>query len=161
MIQNKKLGVAFLPGTFPTGDVLFTIQKSLPMTADEWNRTKVNDMYFRYKEAIREKGYKAYSPPDEIAVKQYIIDNTNYSEADIRVFLFTLFKLAGTGDLNQKWWNPTLQKDISDIKLPGIPDPTDYLKQLKWVGLIALGGVFLYFSWPFLMGMRRKLKRRK
>lgn len=153
------LGIAFIPGTFPTGVMLDAVQAALPATAVDWDRGKINDLYFAYKD-----GVNAGEPivrPGEFGVKNYMMEQTNFTESDIRVFLMVLYTLAESGRIDQQYWNIPLQEKSILTKVTALPE--QYIKTadkmagaIKWGSILALGGIGLYFAWPLI----KKIKRR-
>lgn len=152
--MKTDLGIAFIPGTFPTFIVQDAIMRALPESRFEWSRSKVNDLYYLYEAGIK-KGFPVVRP-QEFDVKKYMMENSAFSENDIRVFLMILYELAQSGEIEQKWWNIDLQKSQSII--PGLN--TNIIEKttsaIKWgsIALLAVGAI--YISWPILKKMRRK-----
>lgn len=146
-----KTGVAFIPGTFPTGAVLAAVKEGLPASAAEWNRSKINDLYFCYKEGVQ-AGYPIVRE-NEFSVKKYMIENSNFTESDIRVFLYILYELAKAGDIDQKFWNIELQEKRKPVEM------FDFVgKATKAVTWASIAGIFLgglWFLYPYIKRSRR------
>ena len=70
--------------------------------------------------------------------------------------------LVDNGEIEQKWWDVLLQekrgikKAIADFSPVG--DITKTINSVKWVGVVALAGVGLYFAWPILNKLRKRSK---
>jgi len=154
-----KTGFAFLPGTFPTGIVLDAIEEALP-TQTDWTRRKINDLYTLYKEGIK-SGLPRYEK-GQTEILSYMRKNSNYSDTDIRVFPYILFLLVEKGDIDQKWWDIKLQSSRGIKKALTDLDPSKNIfktiNNVKWIGIVALGGVAIYFSWPILKKLRDRSK---
>lgn len=155
----NQTGWAYLPGTFPTSDVLNAVKEALPASAGQWSRTKINDLYFLYKQGVNE-GLPIVRP-GEFETKDYIMKNSSYSENDVRVFLVTLYLLSQKGDIESKWWNIPLQKEQGLI--PSISDMAEDLD--KWAGTIKWGSIALifagtlYLTWPYIKALRARRKQ--
>ena len=162
--MNNNLGFAFIPGTFPTGTVLYKIREGLPTQKDNWSRKKINDLYHLYKTGI-ESGIPIYKA-GQTKILTYMRDNSNYTDAETRVFAWMLYTLVKKGIINKKYWDIKLQsqtgikatvnKALSDI-LP-TADIEKITKSIKVVGVISLVGVGLYFAWPILKKIKKRIQ---
>lgn len=153
-----KTGIAFMPGTFPTYEVRNAIIDALPTRELDWPRTKVNDLYYLYKDGI-EAGYPVPKQGD-LSVSKYIKENSNYTESDIRVFLYVLYNLAQAGDISQKWLNIELQDKQSLIpSIPGTKNITQTVEKtvsaVKWGSIALIIAAGIYFGWPLIRKIRR------
>ena len=143
-----------MPGSFPTKTVLYAIREALPVSHTEWNRTKVNDLYFLYKDAI-DAGKDVVSPGNSSA-RDYMIKNSNFDVNEIRVFLFTLYDLAQNGEIEQKWWNIPTQENRTVLTAmdSGITKNVKNVSRIvKWGTVLAILGVVSYVALPLI---RRK-----
>lgn len=145
-----------VPFTFPTWPVLNAIKEALPATGDQWNTSKVNELYALYKDAI-EAGKPIYKQ-GQTAALNYMVENSNYPRMDISVFLMTLYNMAQSGEIDQKYWNIPLQEKRGI--LPGGGAITDTLDKftgaIKWGSIALLAAGALYMTWPLLKKMRRQ-----
>ena len=149
-------GIAMIPGTFPTYAVHRAIVDALPESGDQWTREKINDLYYLYKDAV-ESGQPVYKT-GQTGAANYMSKNSNYSDADIRVFLFVLYRLAENGDITQKWWNIPQQEKRSII--PNMPGKKlektvgQVTGAVKWGSIAIVIGIATYFLWPYLKRRR-------
>jgi len=153
-----RTGYAFIPGTFPTSTVLDAMKEGLPADKENWSRAKVNDLYFLYKSGVNE-GYPIIKP-QQFEVKKYIMENSAYTEADIRVFLYVLYTLAQNGDIETKWWNIPLQSEQGIF--PAVGDMAKDLEKwsgaVKWGSIALVFGGVLYLTWPYIQALRARRK---
>ena len=161
--DNQKMGIFGIPGTFPTGTVLDSLKKSDPdEKITSWTRAKVNDLYYWYLEGIKQ-GHKPWTMEDR-QIAAFISEHTNLSLSDSNNFGFAIHQLAQAGKIDQKFWmgdSPSTapSKIISEY----LPDPSDlitYAKTIKWVAILGIVGIGLYFTWPMLSAGRKTLKKR-
>lgn len=151
----NQIGISFIPGTFPTKTVLYAIREGMPLSETEWNRTKVNDLYYLYKDAI-EAGKDIVSP-GVWSAGDYMVKNSNFEINEIRVFLSTLYNLAQSGEIEQKWWNiPTQSKrTVLPAMDAGITKNVENVSKIvKWGAVLAIIGVVSYLAMPLIV--RRK-----
>lgn len=151
---GKSIGPMDIPFTFPTNKVLNAIQESLPVSAENWTKLQIDDMYALYLDAVKD-GKPIYNPPKDIEAKQYMINNSNYSDSDIRVFLYMLYTLAKDGKIDQKYWNIELQEKRG---LPGLnldKNITQITGAVKWGSIALVAGAALYLLWPYIKKRRR------
>ena len=154
----NRTGWAYLPGTFPTGRVLDAVQEGLPTQKDEWSRTKINDLYYLYKSGVNEGN--PIVRPGEFDVKQYIMNNSSYTENDVRTFLYILYELAQSGDIETKWWNIPLQKEQGILPAVGdmAKDLDKWAGTIKWGSMALIFGGVLYLTWPYIKALRARSK---
>lgn len=155
----NQTGVAFLPGTFPTGTVLSAMHEGLPASKDEWTRRKVNDLYYLYETGVKEHGYPIVRP-QQFEVKEYMMENSAYPEHEIRVFLYVLMTLAQKGEIQNKWWNIPLQKEQGFLPAVGdmAKDLDKWAGTIKWGSIALVFGGVLYLTWPYLRALRARSK---
>lgn len=155
-----KTGVGFIPGTFPTGLVRNAIAEGLPESGLNWTRNKVNDLFYLYSDGI-EAGFPVVKQGN-FAVMDYMMENSNYSESEIRVFLYYLLTLANSGEIEKKWLNPKLAAKSSSPIIRAITPANSFSQTVektagavKWgsIALLALAGI--YFLWPVLKRVRK------
>ena len=109
-----------------------------------------------------EKGFPIVRP-GQFDVMEYMLDNSNFTESDIRVFLATLYMLAERGDIDIKFWNISLQDEKGII-----PNVKDMAKDLeKWSGAVKWGSIALifagtmYLTWPYIRALRKRASLKK
>ncbi len=158
--DNNKMGIYYIPGTFPTGTVLYALKQfDTAKVTTEWTRQKVNDIYYWYMEGIK-KGHSPWKM-DDGGIASYISEHTNFSTSDTNSFGFVLENLSRTGKIGMEYYTgnvPTTQPQLSKI-IESHPF-LQYAKTIKWV---AIGGIVLvgvYFTWPILTAGRKQLKKR-
>ena len=141
---NQRLGKWGIPGTFPTGEVKERLQEYY--ASGNWTREKVNQFYDSYRDAVKIHGQPIYDR-GQVGVKYFIEQNTNYPLDEITAFLQTIYDLSAEGKIDSRFWDINQQKDL-------IPDVggnlENILKNVKWIGVLAIVGVGIYFAWPFL-----------
>lgn len=155
------MGAWGLPGTFPTGAVKRAIQDNVPSQAGEWNRNKVNDLYLLYKDGIQD-GMKPYQQ-GQTGILTWMRSRTNVPDAQVSMFLYTLYTLAQDGRIDQQYWDIQIQEERAILPniIPDIPGTiTKTLSTVKWVSIAAVVLVGGYYALPFFKKMT-KSKRRK
>lgn len=155
--QSQVMGVAGIPGTFPTGTVLSWIESNFPHLKDVWNRSKVNDFYFAYKKLLE----AGSAPWPAAGVSDKINAATGYKDA--LMFFSAVKKLIDEGKISPQWLMAGVTSSdplsiVKNIQKEGL----GAAKNLKWVGVLALAGVAVYFAWPWLMSARsvKKIKNK-
>lgn len=157
-VTTKQMGIAFMPGTFPTSTVLRYLSEWSGSVS--WNRSKVNGLYNAYKDSILTDGLKPYGK-GSTAVKQHLFTKYGYPLNEVTYFLVAIFKLVEAGTIKPYYLNFVKPKSvISKIAdKAGLLDST--VKNIKFFSVIALLGVGLYISWPLIMKGRKIVKRKK
>ena len=150
--KNKKIGLAFIPFTFPTHLVLLDITKNDP--PGDWTLKKVQSMYEWYEDAVQNQRLPIYGPGATSTV-EYVADKTGYPLGEVRLFFLHLYKLTGSGDVNPKYLNQVVPEGKT-LTLPWL-DKTE--RVMKWGGALVIGGAIIYFSWPLIA--KSFLKRRR
>jgi len=155
--QNAMCGIF----GFPTGKVLeaATGGQEIGIT-----RKMVNDIYDSYKKAILVNEFPPYQWKDSKGiihweVKYFIMQDTGLGEFEVGSVLKAIHDLAQSGVIQNQYWN--IEKQTEKPLIPGLPQLPDFekiSKNLKWVGIAALIAVGLYFTWPLLRQVRRKIK---
>ena len=145
---------------FPAQAVLAEMKRTLPILAANWHIEKIQNLYDLYKTGAVKVGI--YNPPQKIEVKNWIIKNSNFPEVEVRAFLYTLWNMAKTGMIDAEYWNIAQQKTPAIIRAAkGIPETVESIsKSVKWIGIIAIIGIGLYFTWPILRKIRNKTKEK-
>jgi len=160
--NDPAMGIWGIPGTFPTGKVLDRILKSDPgEIASKWTRDKVNDIYFWYKEGVKQ-GHKPWSNEDR-QIANFITEHTKFSIGDTNMFGWVVFTMARDGELENQYYTVDIPQTAKFPEIPFLPSRSDVLKYaniIKWVGISGIVGVVVYFSWPLLAKGRTKLKKR-
>lgn len=158
---DQTMGIFGMPGTFPTQKVLEGILKSDPdQVASRWTRTKVNDMWYWYSQGLK-KGYEPWEMQNR-GIATYISENTNFSDSDANMFGFNLWSLVKEGKISNEWHTgtvPSTQPQLSNI-IPNTDSLMTYAKTVKWVAILGVVGIGVYFAWPALMAGRKQLKKR-
>lgn len=162
----NSLGIAFIPGTFPTAKVLeyITTKMVAGEYVFEWSRAKINRLYFAYKDAVMTENLTPYGPGNT-TVSRYVTEKTGYGLDDSQIFLLALYKMVQEKKLNPGYWNfqKALSSPVEVVKkaIKDLAEGTEKTaKNLKWIGIIALVGVGIYFTFPLLMMARKKFKKR-
>lgn len=156
------MGIWGIPGTFPTGIVLERIKKSDPYEmASKWTRDKVNDIYFWYKEGIKE-GHKPWTN-EEKQIASFISEHTSFSIGDTNLFGWSLQQLAVAGEIKNEYYTIEIPSTAQLPDIPFIPSQTQllqYAKTIKWLAIAGIVGVVVYFTYPVLSKGRKQLKKR-
>lgn len=160
--SENKLGIWGAPGTFPTQKVQAEIYTNINQL---WERDKINQLYFVYKDAVLKHGLKSW-PDGGSQLVYHIATVSGYPINDIRIFLMNLiylnekyndyFKKFLTIELQQES-PPVLENALQAAAAPG--GLTRTLKDVKVIGILVLVGIGIYFTWPLLTGARRRLAR--
>ena len=169
MIKNK-MGIAGIPGTFPTWKIQEAIQERLDPDKQNperywWTRTKINNLYFAYKEGVITEGLGRYEEGNT-KIGEYVQGVTGYSIGDVRIFLWTVRELALEGSINSFFWNfEKISTTPGAVIEQAFTNPFKTIegisKQVKWIGLFAVLGIGLYFAWPYLGMARRRISRKR
>lgn len=159
--NNPRMGIYGIPGTFPTGIVLEAVQKFDPTgISTVWTRDKVNDVYFWYKQGIKE-GHKPWTNEDK-GIANFISEHTKFSTSDTNIFGYTLKRLAIEGKIKNEFYTIDIPASAQfDVPfLPSQTQLTEYAKTIKWVAIFGIVGVLVYFTWPVLSKGRKQLTKR-
>lgn len=153
--DSENMGIAWIPGTFPTKKVQNRIYDDFDKW---WDREKINLLYFTYKDAVLVKKLAPY-PGNMGEVTPYIAKKTGYPLNDVRLFLVTILNMSKADELDKKFINPTLQKDtivgkIEEAFRKGGTVPKT-ITTIKWVGVLAIVGAGLYLVRPLLAKGRK------
>jgi len=149
----QTMGKYWIPGTFPTGKVLNEAASGSGLLT----RALVNDIYDSYYNAVHDKGILPYQWIDtsgkvHFEARDAVLQDIQVDEFDAAAVLLAIHDLAKSGAIDNKWWDPRKQTG-----LPDIPDPiAKYVKSIKFIGVLALVGVGLYFAWPYLAKARKR-----
>lgn len=154
--QNQKMGIAGIPGTFPTGTILFELKKELPIF--DWTYKKVDNIYLYYKDALNSGDFEPYGPGGTDLV-EWISEKSGYGVGEVRGELAIIRSMAQTGDIDSYYW--TQNKPASSItkKIESAITSTGVTFQqfgtaIKWVGIILISGGVLYVTWPMIKKIR-------
>ena len=154
------MGVAFIPGTFPTSKVQSYIVQNFNRLPSSYSREKINNIYFAYRDALR----AGAAPWPDPGVRPIVEEKTGYT--DVLLWFATVNKLIEAGEMDPKW---LIEGSTNTDPLSVIPNTLSKLnpgswegiKNLKWISILAILGIGLYFTWPYLMRVRRKAIRNK
>lgn len=149
--MNQKLGNAFIPFTFPTDYVLREVKKLIPYF--DWSLGKIDDIYLYYKDYVL-KGGQIYDVGNTKVVDD-VSKNTGYGVGEVRIVLATIRNLAKEGKIDLEYWkiskpDTSITKSVSSQIASFTPDITGLTKNIKWIGIIALIGVGIYITYPWL-----------
>lgn len=160
MNQNgQTMGIWGIPGTFPTGVVLEAIKKSDPdERVSKWTRDKVNDVYYWYKEGIKQ-GHEPWTNENR-QIANFITEHTKFSLSDTNLFGWTLETLAKSGKIKNEFYTIDIPSTAKINLLPNSDTLEKYANSIKWVAIAGIMGVVVYFTWPILMKGRKTLKKR-
>lgn len=151
--EMSNLGYPMIPGTFPTITVQGGIILDDPPNLESWSWKKVQSMYDWYVEAVQTEGLPTYGPGATPTV-DFISAKTGYPIGDVRLFLFKLKQMTDEGRIDPKW----IKQNVKQSAFPTLYNFDKVTNYLKWAGILALTGVGVYISWPFLI---KKLKRKR
>lgn len=159
MIYKNNMGIAFLPGTFPTSTVQAYLKEWFHSI--DWTREKVNNLYAAYKDSVTIDSKKYYGP-GQVEVKYHIIDKYGFPLTEVTPFLVALYKLSAAGNINPYYLNFV---ETKSALLPSIISKAGsgldkYVKNLKFFSVIAVIGFGIYLTWPLLAKGRKKLQKR-
>lgn len=149
------------PLAFPSGRIINWMWDNVPSTAQKWNQDMIQDMYALYSKGI-ENGLPIFKK-GQAQIIQYILGNSNFQPADVRLFCYALMQLAQNGQISTKWYNPAVQIRKNVIEQAstalGPKGPLNKtLSNIKWIGILALSGIALYYSFPLINTIRRRIK---
>lgn len=149
-VQNN-LGKAFIPFTFPTMTVGIYLRKGYPRY--DWNETIIDTIYGEYEHLV--SSGKADPYPNSKIV-DLIATNTGYNAAMIRIFMYVLVEMSKKGLIEPKWIMQNKKKNdpIASINNALQKSATS----IKWTGILVITGAVLYFGWPILKRIRKRMK---
>lgn len=158
-----QMGIAFVPGTFPTSkvaDYLFDNYYMGSGRAFDFSNQMIDNIWYWYKEGIEKKGLAPYGA-GATGIKDFLLKNTAYTERQITLWLMAVKSLAETGKIDPFYYsvkNPSTSPTsrIKDSAGAAFKMPAEILQNIKWIGLIGLAGVALYMAWPYIYKMRKK-----
>ena len=170
--SNNKMGVTFVPWTFPTftiADNIFdkyykgeTIALKYQFMSD-WPDKKINQLWSFYKKAVLNKDLKPISQSNILTPVQYLLQNTPYSRVDITRWVLAVYEEATAGNIDIYYLNlETGTGPLAAIRqfTAAMPDPGEWGDKIKWGGIIIIGVALFYVSWPYLSMARKSVKRR-
>lgn len=149
----QTMGKYWIPGTFPTGKVL----REAASGSGILTRNLVNDIYDSYYNAVHVNGVLPYQWIDEsgkvhFEARDAVLRDIQVDELDAAAVLLAIHDLAKAGAIDGKWWDPRKQTGLTNIT-----DPIGkYVKSIKFIGVLALIGVGIYFAWPYLAKARNR-----
>lgn len=157
MNKNQEIGIAFIPGTFPTSKVKGMLQINAPATL--WRRETINDIFNFYKDAVTKEKQKPYPNP---GIVDYVSKKSGHDIGKVRLVLFAIATLVKDAKIKPYWLNFVKPETgvIRDIATKAAKPLEKYMSTMKWVAIAAVVGVGIYFTWPLLMKGRKKLKTR-
>lgn len=168
-MNDQRLGVFGIPGTFPTGVITDYIQQRDP--SQEWTRDLVNTLYFNYKEGItdnlipyfRSEENKPIFDPETFEVISgahrsivYLQKKTNLGYDRISRFLMGIENLVKAGQVDIQFLTIETPGLIPGLKIPKI---FEGLKAVQGIGIVLLIGIAVYFAWPYLTAQRRGARK--
>ena len=169
MNKSSQMGVWGLPGTFPTNIMLEYIMDNFPhLWKDEWTRQKVNDIYFAYKQGLQSGDYVPWGQgtgTQNADLVQYLANTSGHAEKDVRLWLMGLKTKVESGEiasefLTQNAVSTTPGQTISTAIAKPFKSLGEFTegtaKTVKWIGILAIIGIGLYFSWPVLKKIRKR-----
>ena len=114
-------------------------------------------MYWLYRAAILEAKLPVYKKGQTKAL-DYLVEHSNFTRVDCRIFLYILSELAASGDIDVKWWNIDLQSKKGAItSIKSVSTTIDkWRKTAQWGSIAVLSVVGLYLAWPYITAYRRK-----
>lgn len=145
--DTKKLGVYYVPGTFPTDIVVEYLNH---ITNWDWSRDAVNSLYFHYKSGV-ESGdiewwdYDKIKHMDTDPVLEYMTKKSAIAEKDIFNFLFMIDYLVEIQKIHPIYLEITRPESDPLTKAETAAKETakkslEFVDKIKW---IAIAGIVL------------------
>lgn len=163
--ENQSMGIYGIPFTFPTSEVKAYAQKSAPTMT--FTRDSVNAIYYQYKSFVIDKQFNPYGEnqnlEDGAGLVEAIAMKTGQKIGPVRIVLFSIREMVDKGQLEPHYW--TMEKpshDVSASVKTAVTSPSNQIvkisNNLKWIGIIGIAAVGVYFAYPFLKKLRSKKK---
>lgn len=164
--RNENLGIAYIPGTFPTGDLLAAIVDLLGQEyADQrgWSRVKINAIYSAYVDGV--KAGKGIYQAGNIEIVPWVAKASGFNEGDTRLVLYTLQGLVNKGKIDSKWLRSPSPGKVIEVasalyKAPGQTAAAlpAIAKGLKTIGILVLLVVGLYYGNKIFQTVKKRGK---
>lgn len=151
--SDQKLGVWGIPGTFPT---LWMGQAIEAISGQDWTRSKINRLYYWYKEAITKHGLRPFEEGNE-EIGQWIAENSEYELNDVRIFMYVLLQEVKAEKIDIYFWN-FKEPSTSIVNLAKDLDPKNIFNKFLWIAGISVAGLALWYGGPIIA---RQFKKRK
>lgn len=170
--HNQRTGIAFIPFTFPTAKVRTRVWEGYDRV-DKWNLPlkTVQSVYDWYKQGVTVDGKGVWQEGNK-EILPYIEQKSQLEHIVVASVLLAIKKMAQEGEIDSYYFSfekpetsvterirKTVKKSGETIK-KAVTEPGTVLKNVKWIGVIAIVGVGLYLSWPLLNRGRKLLKTR-
>lgn len=154
----EKLGIYGLPFSFPTGVMVEAMIELDPRNKDVFSRKKINDLYFIYQEGIKE-GLAPF-PKNKLEIKYWMVKEYDLQEHIVTAFLMALKESVDAGKIQNRYLTGKVAEGstpsiIDKLKLPDLDKLTGTVKFVSIVGVVGIG---LYFTWPLLLKLRKRIK---
>lgn len=158
MIENSvQMGIPFVPFTFPTLTVQGALLIDYPHLSDFLSWQNVQRIYNFYQYAVTEEGLPIYEKGNQITkTVNYIETKTGFKKSNIILVLDKIRELAKSGKISQKYWNFETASTVKNVITESAKVFDKSVKNIKVIGFIAIAGVVLYLSWPFLKRVRAR-----
>lgn len=121
-----------------------------------WEKKKIEQIYFTYKDGIEKRGQQVYDTGNETIVP-WVAENSGYSEGDVRIELFFIRDLAITGEMDKYFWN-FQEPTTATVRIAQQLNPEDIFKKFKWIAILSITGLAIFYGGPVIA---RQLKKRK
>lgn len=151
--SDQKLGVWGIPGTFPTaymGRAIYSTSGNL------WERSKINRLYYWYKEAITKHGLQPFEEGN-VEIGQWIAENSEYELNDVRIFMYVLLQEVQNEKIDLYFWN-FKEPSTSIVNIVKDIDPQKIFNKFLWIAGISVAGMVLWYGGPVIA---RQFKKRK
>ncbi len=157
------MGLPYVPLTFPT----ITVQENAKAAQVNMSVAEVDRLWSVYKDAVMNKGYKAYNPADAstfLPLLQYLETTTDMTRLKVVAWLNGLYKAVNEQGWGWMWLDP---KGAADTSVNPLIDPIGAVKKvagdagqavsnfltpvadpitniLKWGAVLVVGGAVIY-----------------
>ncbi len=162
--KSEAMGLPYVPLTFPT----ITVQENAKTAGVALSVAEVDKLWDVYKDAVMNRGYKAYNPAthDFLPLLQYLETTTDFTRLKVVAWLNALYTAVNDQGWGYMWLDPkaaaaTTNPIIDPIgavkKIAGdagtavsnfltpVADPLTNL--LKWGAILVVGGAVIYATY--------------
>jgi len=153
MHKDSRLGTYGIPFTFPTITIRNEIAKAAP-NLKTMPLKKIDSIYTQYKSLVTDGKFEPYGAGSTPMVEA-IASNTGFSLGEVRITLYTIRKLAEAGKIDTEYWKIIPASQSFTAKAANYKDSMFTMtNNIKWIGIAAIAGVALYFTFPILKKLR-------
>lgn len=154
--QDQKLGVWGVPGTFPTswiGRVLYRDAGQL------WDRSKINRLYFWYKEGVEKNGLPPYDE-GQTEIVNWMAENSEYTENDIKIFLVVLRNEVLKEKVDLYFLN-FKEPQTAPVRWAKNLDPEVIFRRFMWIAGLSVLGLALFYGGPMIRRITKATPKKR